>query len=212
MWHWGIYPGRNYFGGWKTWNFVMGGKFSNENPKSSFRQMPQQKAWGILQGSFDRREMVKGGETFSHKCSRTSGIKVCNPNIHKEFVTLDHSCSSRQQSCSGISLDGWYPQCTTSKAHQVNLKLYAVLSDPNYSRVLSEQVECQSRLKVQECNRLIWLETSSESLSKNNQTLRNPNSRSICLQAVSPTSPIYGMEAKCLVLHSQPSFDRSGDK
>ena len=125
-----------------------------------------EKTGGILQGSFDRREMVKGGETFSHKCSRTSRIKVCNPNIHKEFVALDHSCSSRQQSCSGISLDGWYSQSTTSKTQQVNLKLYAVLSDPNYSRVPSKQVECQSRLKVQECNRLIWLETSSESLSK----------------------------------------------
>ena len=49
---------------------------------------------------------------------------------------------------------------------------------------------------VQECNRLIRVETSSESLSENNQTLRNPNSRSFCLQTVSPTSPIHGMDAR----------------
>ena len=53
---------------------------------------------GVLTGE----EMVKGGRAFSHKCSKIIGIKICNPNFHKEFVTLDHSCSSRQQSCSGI--------------------------------------------------------------------------------------------------------------
>ena len=45
----------------------------------------------------------------------------------------------------------------------------------------SKQVECQSRLGAQECNGFIRLETSSESFSENNQTLRNPSSRSICL-------------------------------
>ena len=39
------------------------------------------------------------------------------------------------------------------------------------------------------------LETSS-GFSENNQILRNSNSRFVCLQAVSSTSPIYGMEAR----------------
>ena len=141
--------------------------------------------------------MVKGREAFSHKCSRITGIKICNPNFHKEFVTLDHSCLSRQQNCSDISLeDGWYPQFTDSKNQQVNLELSAISSDHNYCRVPSKQVKCQSRPRVQECDRLIWLETWSESLSENNQTIRKPSSRSICLQAVSPTSPIHDMEAR----------------
>ena len=141
--------------------------------------------------------MVKGGEAFSHKCSRITGIKICNPNFHKKFVTLDHSCSSAQQSCSGISLeDGWYPQFTAFKNKQVNLELSAISSDHNYFRVLSKQFECQSRLGVQECNRLIQLETPSESFSENNQTFMNPSRRSVCLQAVSLTSTIYGMEAR----------------
>ena len=137
--------------------------------------------------------MVKGGEAFSHKCSRTTSIKICNPNFHKEFVTLDHSFLS----CSGISLeDGWHPQSTGSKNQKVNLELSTFSSDHNYRRAHSKQVECQSRLGVQECSRFIRLETSSESFSENNQTLRNPSSRSVCLQAVPPTPPIYGMEAR----------------
>ena len=149
---------------------------------------------GILQGSFDREEMVKG-EAFSHKCSRITGIKICSPNFHKEFVTPDHSRSSRQ-SWSGISFeDGWYPQSTASKK-QVNLELSAISSDHNYCRVPSEQVECQSRQIVQECNRLFRLETSSENLSENNQTLRNPKSWFVCLQAMLPTFSIYGREAR----------------
>ena len=101
-----------------------------------------------------------------------------------------------KQSCSGISLeDGWYQQSTAFKNQQVNLELSAISSDHNYCRVPSKQVECQSRLGAQECNRLIRLETSSERLFENNQTLKNPISRSVCLQAVSPASTIYDMEA-----------------
>ena len=100
-----------------------------------------------------------------------------------------------KQSCSGISLeDGQYQQSTAFKNQQVNLELSAISSDHNYCRVPSKQVECQSRLGAQECNRLIRLETSSERLFENNQTLKNPISRSVCLQAVSPTSTIYDME------------------
>ena len=139
--------------------------------------------------------MVKGREAFSHKYSRITGINICSPKVTKNLS--HHSCSSRKQSCFGISLeDGWYSQSTASKNQQVNLELSAILSDHNYYRAPSKQVEWQSRLRVQECNRLIRLETSSESLSENNQTIRNPNSRSICLQSVSPTSPIHGMEAR----------------
>ena len=58
------------------------------------------------------------------------------------------------------------------------------------------ELKCQSMLGIQECNRLIRLKTSSEGFSENNETLRNRNSRSVCLQAVSPISPIYDMEAR----------------
>ena len=87
----------------------------------------------------------------------------------------------------------WYLQSTATKIQQVNLELSA---DHNYCRVPSKQVECQSRLGFQECNRPIQLETSSESLPENNQTLSNSNSRSVCLQALSPNSQIHGMEAR----------------
>ena len=88
----------------KNLKLCNGRKFQQQEP----HMIIQQKAGGIQQGSFDRGEMIKGGEAFLHKCSKTSGIKICNANFHKEFVTLGHSCSSRQESCSGISLkDGW---------------------------------------------------------------------------------------------------------
>ena len=120
----------------------------------------QTKTGGILQRIFHRGKMVKGGEAFSHKYSRITGIKICNTNFHKEFVTLDHSCPSGQQSCPGISLEcGWNPQSAAFKNQQINLELSTVSSDHNYCRVPSKQIECQSRLGVQECNRFIRLET-----------------------------------------------------
>ena len=55
------------------------------------------KGWGAYcKGVSTEGEMVRGGEAFSHKCCRITGIKICNPNFHKKFVTLDYSCSSRQ--------------------------------------------------------------------------------------------------------------------
>ena len=60
---------------------------------------------------------------------------------------------------------------------------FLLLSKHGYYRLPSKLVEWQSRLRVQEGNRLILLETSSEGFSKNNQTLRSPNSRSVSLQA-----------------------------
>ena len=88
--------------------------------------------------------MVKEGEAFSHKCSTVTGIKIYNPNFHKEFVTFDHSCSGGQQSCSSISLeDGWHPQSTAFKNLQVNLELSSISSDHNYFKVLFIWVECQ---------------------------------------------------------------------
>ena len=111
---------------------------------------------------------------------------------------------------------------------QVSLGLLAISSDHNYCRVPSKLVEHQSRLGFQECNRLIRLEASSECFSKNKQTLRNLNSRSVGLQTVSPNSPVHGMEAKskqfcnrCNAAGLKQNFcfwiymfqsDRSGDK
>ena len=82
-----------------------------------------------------------------------------------------------------------------------------------------------SRLRFQECNRLIRLETSSKRLSENNQTHRNPNSRSIYLQAVSPTYEretrskqfcnkfkAAGMEQNVWFCIPTLQLNRSGDK
>ena len=53
--------------------------------------MPQQKAGRHTAGDFPQGELVfKGGEAFSHKCFRITGIKICNPNFYKQFATLEH--------------------------------------------------------------------------------------------------------------------------
>ena len=97
--------------------------------------MPQQKAGGnnasaVLE--LRQGEMVKGGEAFSDKCL-------------KEFVTLDHTCSSGQQSCSSISLeDGWYPQSTAFKNQQVNLELSAITLDHNSAEYLLSRLNVRA--------------------------------------------------------------------
>ena len=135
--------------------------------------MPRQKARRHTAKEFPQGGMVKGGEAFSHKYSRINGIKI---SFHREFVTLGHSCSSGQQSCSGISLeDGWYPQSTTFKNQPVNFELSTISSHHNYDRVSSKQVKCQSRLGVQECNRLIRFETSLKCFSEITKILGTPS-------------------------------------
>ena len=108
----------------------------------------RQNAAGIVKVSFYSGEMAKQGEGFSYKCSRIAGIKICNPNFHKELVTFDHSCSSGQQNCSSISWRWVVPQFTPFKNQQVNLELSAISSDHNYYRVPSKHVVCQNRLRV----------------------------------------------------------------
>ena len=95
-------------------------------------------------------EMVKGEEEHFHiNVLELLVLKFAAHTFHKEVVTLDHSCSSGQQSCSGVSLeDGWYPQSTAFKNQQVNLELSAISSDHNYCRIPFKQAECQSTLGV----------------------------------------------------------------
>ena len=76
--------------------------------------------------------------------------------------------------------DGYYRQSTAFKNQLVSLELYAISSDHN---------NCRGPFKqgVQDCIRLILLEIYQKVFLKI-ITLRNPNCRSVCLQAVSPTS------------------------
>ena len=89
--------------------------------------------------------MVKGGEAFSHKCSRITDIKICNPNFHKEFVTLDHSCSSGQKSRSGISLqDGQLLKISKSR--------FGIIYYPIRSQLLQSTFQDSSNWKLhQKC-------------------------------------------------------------
>ena len=76
MWHQEMQLKRNSFDGWKIWNFTIGGKFSNENPKWSFRQMPQQKAGGILQRNFHRGKWSKEEKIFHTNVLELLALKL----------------------------------------------------------------------------------------------------------------------------------------
>ena len=128
--------------------------------------------------------MVKERKAFSHKCSKIIGIKIWDTNIHKELVRLDHSCSSGQQNCSDISLkDGGTRNPELS--HQITI------TAEYFRSKLNAGADWPFRNAADSSD---W-KLHQLSFSWKFQTLGNPNSRSVCFQAVSPTFPIYGMEA-----------------
>ena len=142
---------------------------------------------GVLQESFDRRKWSREEKHFH--------INVLELLASKSAILIFTKNLSYLKLLWHISWIWVVPEIHNPN-QQDNLELSTISSDNNYCRVLFKQVECQSRLRVQECNRLIWLETSSELLSENNQTLRNHNSRPVSYQAVLPTSSIYGMKVR----------------
>ena len=70
------------------------------------------------------------GEAYSHKCSKITGIKICNPIFHKEFGRLD----IHVQVCNKVALAYLLKMSGNSafKNQQVNLELSAISSDHNY--------------------------------------------------------------------------------
>ena len=49
-------------------------------------------------------EMVEKGTGIPHKCFRTNGYKICNPNFQIKSLEFNYSYSDGQQSCPIISL------------------------------------------------------------------------------------------------------------
>ena len=171
---------------WWMENFAIREKFSNKKPIGSFRQMPQQKAGGAYcKGVSTGGKWSKEERRFHINVLGLLALKFAILIFTKNLSHLTiHVQVDNKVAPTYLLKMGTNPQSTASKYQQVNLELSAISSDGNYCRVPSKQIECQSRLGVQECNKLIRLETLSESLSENNQTLRNPNSRSmfVCLK------------------------------
>ena len=124
-----------------------------------------------LQRSLNRGEMVEKGTGILHKCFRTNGCKICNPNFQKKSLEFNYSYSDGQQSCPIISLEnGGYTQSEAFKNQQANLALSAVSWDHNYCRIFTKQTECANRLRVSEFQGSLRLETVSKHVSEHNQT------------------------------------------
>ena len=110
---------------------------------------------GISTGS----EMVEKITETPHKCFRTNGYEVFNPDFHKNSLKFNHLYLDGQQSCPIVSLEnGGYAESGAFKNQQFNLALSAVSWDNNYCRIFTKQIECPSRLGVSELKGSLRLE------------------------------------------------------
>ena len=144
----------------------------------------------ILQGSFGRGKWSKEKKHFQINALELLALKYKNLTFTKNLSHLTIYVQVGNKVVLSYLLN------MGSKNQKINLKLYTISSDHNFCIVPYKEVECQSSVGVQEYNRFIRLDTSSEFFSENNQTLRNPSSRPICFQVVSPTFPIHDTEAR----------------
>ena len=151
--------------------------------------MPQQKTGGTLRCSFDR-----GGNgqrwrvllalkftilTFTMNLSHlTTHVQVDNKVALAYLLRMD---GTRNPQLLKISKSIW----NYLLSHQITITAKYL---PSW---LNVRADWESRNTTDSS-----IGNLSESLSENNQTLRNPSSRSTCVETALPPSPIYGMEAK----------------
>ena len=166
-------------------------------PQMTIKQMLSQKGGEHIAMESQQGEMVKERTGTPHKCFRTNGCKICNPDFPKKSLKFNCLYPDGQQNCPIASLEnGGYAQSRASKNQQVNLELSAISWDHNYCRIFTKQVECPSRLGVSECQGLLRLETASKNVSEHNQTFWISNSGPLSIQAVPSTSTICSMETQ----------------
>ena len=79
---------------------------------------------------------------------------------------------------------------------QRNLEVSLETPDQNYCRTPSKFFESRSRLAVSKQQGLIRMETLSKSISTSLPEERNAQSRSLCVKAVSPTTPEFSLETR----------------
>ena len=149
----------------------------------------------LLPGYFHRGEVVQGGNGGPHQCSRIDGSKDSHNDFHKGEIKSCSSSSDRQQDSTGVPVEnGRHTKPKVIENQQINLGLSVVKADHNYCRVSSEQAKFQGRLGVEKLNGLLRLETSGGCFPRDLSDIWNTNNRSVCIQAVSSTSMLYGLE------------------
>ena len=93
--------------------------------------------------------MVEKRTGMLHKCFRTNGCEIYNPDFHKVSLKLNYSYPDGQQSCPIASHEnGEYTPSRAFKNQQVNLTLSTVSWDHKYCRIFTKQSKCPSRLGV----------------------------------------------------------------
>ena len=78
-------------------------KFKSRNLRRPSRQMLSQKGEKHVAMDSRQRGMVGNRTGTPHKCFRTNGCKIFNPDVHKESLKFNYSYSDEQQSCPTVS-------------------------------------------------------------------------------------------------------------
>ena len=138
---------------------------SDDHPNRCFLKRVGRK----LQWNLSRDEMVEERTGTQHKCFRTNGCEIRNPDFHYSYTDGQQSCAIVSIENGGVGAFGeGYTQSRALKNEQVSLALSAVSWDHNYCRIFTNQIECPSRLGVSEFQGSLRLETASKHVSEHN--------------------------------------------
>ena len=79
-------------------------------------------------------------------------------------------------------------------SRQGSLRIRSITKDHKYCRVSPREIECESRLGIQEFSVFQQMVTVPYSVSNDKLNLGYPRNRSICLQSLLSVSDLYGLE------------------
>ena len=132
-------------------------KIQQREPEMIIQTDASTKSWGHIAKEFSQGKWSKEEKIFHTNVLELLALKLLIITFTRNLSHLTiHVPVENKIALAYISLEeGWQPQSTAFKNQQASLELSTISSDYNYCRVASKQVECQSRLGVQECNRFI---------------------------------------------------------
>ena len=79
--------------------------FNSRNLRGPLKQMLLQKGGEHIAVESQQGKMVEKRTATPHKCFRTNGSKICNPDFHKKSLKFSYSYPDGQQSFPIVSLE-----------------------------------------------------------------------------------------------------------
>ena len=160
-----------------------------------------------LQWGSNIREMVRGRENLTHKCSGTASNRIGSIFLHHGGKGESHTLSDRRQGTLVLPFEnGGNKERTCDQIEQRNLILSSKSQNGYHSRNPALSTEYSSRQRVKKKNRLFRVASSSQSFSSGFSTARFSDNRSVCFLPMPPTTSIYSLASRSL-----QSGDRCND-